>query len=125
MSTTYYSVKQIESALRNGREVEIVWPSKRPEYSNNGGEYEFRDAFRKNKGEDTVTPEYWNSSEFNYCRNCGRFGNDDCHPEVQRLEKAARRIFDCQGDLIGKDEDGREVRAHVEIEGLEDRKSVV
>ena len=36
-----YTKKQIESAMRNGRKVTIVTPSRDYRRSNNGGEYEY------------------------------------------------------------------------------------
>ena len=116
-----YSEKKIASALRNGREVTVVSPSRDYSRSNNGGEYEFQTRYVARRG--VVTMSYWTSCDSaEYCPNCGSFTShrewDNCQPRTLPLDEAVKAILKAQGNSKTQNVDGETIADYVVIEGL-------
>ena len=116
-----FSEKQINSALRNGRKVTVIVPSRNYALSNNGGAYEYGEAYTYRHG--VVTVQYWTSCDFaSYCPNCGAFTShnewDNCAPRSMSLGEAVKHILSRQGMSLGVDVDGDEIHEYVVIEGM-------
>jgi len=115
-----YTKKQIESAMRNGRKVTIVTPSRDYRRSNNGGEYEYTEEYKYRGG--IVTVRYTTSAEFAYCQNCGAFTAhnewDNCQPRTMALSEAVETIMRAQGNSKRQNSDGEEICDYVIIKGM-------